>query len=613
MWSLNRLPRSIVAFLTLVAGLAAWKLSGLYGTRIQWLVWGFYLPIAIAVSHYGLLLTRRVGGRERALLKRVEAESAARRQLCLSAIETLASTLEARTPENLGHCAKVQSIAAAIALQLGLSEDAIDGLRVAAMLHDIGRLGIPDSILQKDGGLNEHEYSKVKAYPVLGARLLSDVPFPWPVAEIIRHHQERFDGTGYPDGLSGQRIPVGSRILAVADTFETMTRSRSYRGSMSQADAVQQIRDASGRQFDPEVVAAFCAIVDTIEHNALTSDSICLSPAHEIARAHSEVQAMFDLSRTIGTTLDLNVLANELASQMQSSIRAESCVVMLMNPDGEKLSAVAATGLHREHLISGTARTGTFLTGRAASRGETICTTHMPQDLEFDGGRSLFLPIRTTLIVPLRIELQTIGTINLYHSKPDAFGPDEIRMAGYLGEIAARALENAKQYTETRETAFTDALTGLRNARFMRNRLVEEMNRALKTNSPLALLGMDLDGFKAINDNYGHGKGDEILRRAGQILTSHVRNYDLAVRIAGDEFAVMLPDTDMERAEIVSEKIKAEIDRFGLQLRREDPNFPRLGVSIGVAMFPEDGSEMDALLHAADVRMYRDKRMRKAA
>jgi diguanylate cyclase (GGDEF)-like protein len=572
-----------------------------------------YVPLSVVLSTIGLRMLHCVRQREQSLLQAVQAESAARRQLCLSAIETLASTLEARNPENLGHLSRVQAISVRLGSELGLSEDELDGLRVSAMLHDIGRLGIPDSILQKDGRLSEDEYSKVKAYPVLGARLLSDVPFPWPVVETIRHHRERFDGTGYPDGICGEDIPLGSRILAVADTYESLTRTRAYRASHTPQQAVDTIRDSSGRLFDPRVVDAFCRIAGELETDEQHPERLPHSPAHEIARAHREVQAVHDLARAVGSTLDLNELTNHLAQHMRSALHADSCVVFLMDSTGLRLRASAAVGANAELLTHATARTGTFLTGRAASRGETICATYMPPDLEFPDGVVRYLPIRTTLVIPLRVELRTIGTINLYHSSQGAFGADEIRTAGCLAEIASRALENAREYTETRETALTDALTGLRNARYMRIRLAEEMNRAVKTGAPLALLGMDLDGFKQINDNYGHAKGDEVLREAGRILTHHVRNYDLAVRIAGDEFAVLLPDTDMARAEVVSLKIKGEMERYGEMLREGDPAFPRLGVSIGVAMYPEDGGEMDSLLHAADVRMYRDKRLRKAA
>jgi putative nucleotidyltransferase with HDIG domain len=181
-----------------------------------------------------------------------------------AAIEALARAIDARDPYTYGHSARVAAFSLEIADELGYPEERREGLRRAALLHDIGKIGVEDHILRKAGALNYVEAKQMREHPVIGHQMLKDVPFLHASLTGIRHHHERWDGAGYPDTLKGETIPLQVRILSVADVFDALTSDRPYRDAMSIAEATEQITREAGRQFDPAVVTAFMARIDRV-------------------------------------------------------------------------------------------------------------------------------------------------------------------------------------------------------------------------------------------------------------------------------------------------------------------------------------------------------------
>ena len=165
------------------------------------------------------------------------------------------------------HAARCGQYARALAEQLRLPPDEIEAVSVAALLHDLGKIGIPDSILLKPGPLTEKEWQSMRQHPVLSHRALAQLGGFSDVLPLVRHHHERFDGAGYPDGLSGEDIPSGSRIILVIDAFDAMTSDRPYRRAMPVADAAKELVRCSGSQFDPRMVRAFLLILCGLGHS----------------------------------------------------------------------------------------------------------------------------------------------------------------------------------------------------------------------------------------------------------------------------------------------------------------------------------------------------------
>jgi putative nucleotidyltransferase with HDIG domain len=179
----------------------------------------------------------------------------------LSAIYALVSAVEARDPYIYGHSRKVSTYAGALAEAIGLSPDEISKVNTAGLLHDIGKIGIPDNVLNKKKKLNGENWEAIKTHPRLGANIIGNIPHLVPCVSSILHHHERWDGSGYPDGLKGEEIPIGARILAVADSFEAMTSARPYRRALSREEVVKELRQGAGIQFDPYLVEVFIGII----------------------------------------------------------------------------------------------------------------------------------------------------------------------------------------------------------------------------------------------------------------------------------------------------------------------------------------------------------------
>jgi putative two-component system response regulator len=179
------------------------------------------------------------------------------RRLFMGSIKALAQALEAKDEYTQGHSERVAEVAVGIANYLSLSESEINDMWLAGFLHDIGKIGIQETVLNKPGKLSPSEWQMIQQHPVLAERILCPIEELSEVIKIVRHHHERYDGSGYPDGLSGSDIPLGARILSVADAYDALTSKRPYRDALSHEDAVAVLEESAGTQFDPVIVRAF--------------------------------------------------------------------------------------------------------------------------------------------------------------------------------------------------------------------------------------------------------------------------------------------------------------------------------------------------------------------
>jgi putative nucleotidyltransferase with HDIG domain len=185
--------------------------------------------------------------------------------------KAIARAIDAKDPYNQGHSEGVAEMAVKIARKMGLSIDAVRGVEIAAYLHDVGKIGISDDLLNKPAKLSEEETEQIRQHPVIGVTILEPIEFPWPVLAAVEHHHERFDGEGYPDSLAGEKIPLEGRILAVADAYESMVSDRPYRSALETQDYIKEFAKESGRQFDSGVVSAILAVLE--DENGLGEDS----------------------------------------------------------------------------------------------------------------------------------------------------------------------------------------------------------------------------------------------------------------------------------------------------------------------------------------------------
>jgi len=214
-----------------------------------------------------LYYAKRTGGNRVYLSSKILSEPAPEsgiytRGSGLSAVYALAAAVEARDPYVYGHSRKVNAYAVDLAEAIGLPPDEVSRISTAALLHDIGKIAIPDSILNKKGKLRPEDWEVIKSHPRLGANIVANVPSLVPCGDGILYHHERWDGSGYPEGLKGEAIVLDARILAIADVFDAMVSTRPYRGAYRHEKAVEALREGAGTEFDPELVEVFIRLVE---------------------------------------------------------------------------------------------------------------------------------------------------------------------------------------------------------------------------------------------------------------------------------------------------------------------------------------------------------------
>lgn len=183
------------------------------------------------------------------------------RENYLNTIEALVQALEAKDTYTSGHSARVGKLTVIIGEAMEMIEEKIEFLKYAAVLHDVGKIGVSEVILNKEGKLIDTEWDSIRSHPVTGQTIIKGIKFLFDIGHVVRHHHERFDGKGYPDGLEGEKIPFESRIIAVVDTYDAITSDRSYRKGSTHDEAIEELKRVAGSQLDPKIVDIFCKVV----------------------------------------------------------------------------------------------------------------------------------------------------------------------------------------------------------------------------------------------------------------------------------------------------------------------------------------------------------------
>lgn len=536
--------------------------------------------------------------------------------------EALASAIAAKDCYAQHHVRRVQAICEMVALELGLDKNAIDGLRVAALVHDVGNLGVPEYILLKPGPLEAEEFGKMRSHAVVGAKVLEKVSYPWDITKIVRHHHERFDGTGYPDHLEGEQIPLESRIIHVAEVYDALVSDRAYRSGWTHREAIEHIEKLAGTHFDPLIVNAFLKMESQLEelneaHKSkvthLCADELpgeTFAAADVIAQANKELVSLFEIAQTLSSTLEIDEVLALLAHRTKRLSQASTCAVFLIDESAPHiLTARAAVGRYQDSIKGSYARTGKAITGKVVSQARPYIGHYETNDLTFNTDEKPVIDFKSCLVVPIESFGEVLGTINLYDVSVQAFSRDDIRTLKYVASHAALAIQNASAFEKIRDTAMRDPLTGLHNGRFLHSCLEYEISRANRRDESLSILGIDLDNFKAVNDFYGHQMGDTVLKSVAEIFLGELRDYDTVVRNGGDEFVIVLPGTPACEAIRTAERIQSKVHQYA-QATVGDCSKP-LDMSVGVASYPDDAGDPETLLSRADAAMYMDKRARK--
>jgi diguanylate cyclase (GGDEF)-like protein/putative nucleotidyltransferase with HDIG domain len=610
-----------------LVGAAAVGLIGIINQRAGWQTSLLVLPVIYWVYRsYRLYLGRLEAEKERVEVEKRHVEEIA--ALNMRTIEALALAIEAKDHTTHTHLQRVRIYAVEIAKEIGLSPDEIEALRAAALLHDIGKLAVPENIINKPGRLTPEEFEKMKVHPLVGAEILDRVAFPYPVAPIVRSHHERWDGSGYPAGLSGDAIPIGARILAVVDCLDALASDRQYRDAMPLDRAMDRVKERAGTWFDPAIVEVLERRYVDLEHTAqsyddgfvpcgLTRDLLVergTSPVAgfdkwaensqtdsdfltSIASARQEAQAMFELSQDLGNSLSLSETLSVLSMRLRKLIPYDS-IAVFVNRNGWLLPELVS-GENFRALSSLNIRVGDGLCGWVAENCKPIINGDPLVESGYVVDPKTATPA-SALAVPLQGLSGVVGVLAMYHSAQDAFTPDHLRILLAVASKVALSVENALKYQQAESSATTDFLTGLPNARSLFVHLAQEVTRCRRMKTSLAVMVCDIDGLKKINDSFGHLEGDKLLREFSTRLKDACRGYDYVARMGGDEFVITTPGLTVKAVE---EKI-IRLNEAAVDAGRHTCGRDVVSLSVGTAFCPDDGYDVEALLAEADRRMY---------
>jgi len=526
------------------------------------------------------------------------------------AIFALAKLSESRDTDTGAHIERVQSYARLMAQFLSTTEkyhDVIDTEFVRLIfqtspLHDIGKVGIPDYVLLKPGKLTDQEMDIMRTHAALGAQTLEaslqrfpGVPFLQMARDIALYHHERWDGKGYPAGLSGTDIPLAARVVALADVYDAVTSCRIYREAMTHAQAKALIVRERGTHFDPDVVDAFLKIeARFISIKEEFKDAAAAVAVPQLAAAAAQ-QQWKTTDQVMVVDDDVNV--RDFLSNLLNHLGID-CIACA---DGS--SALAEFDQHCPRLIISDwempGMDGLELCRCVRARNPNIhvhfimLTIHSAEEqLEkaFSAGIDDFMPkpfTKADLMTRLRVGKRALAL------------HDELRHQNHGSQQLNEKLIGLNDRLQT--LAITDDLTGLYNRRHAMHRLEEHWALCDRYQRPIAVIALDIDHFKRVNDSLGHSAGDAVLKGIAQVLRRCVRSTDIVCRVGGEEFLVILPSQTLHEADMCAQRCRQEVNAYALDWEGKSV---RVTISAGIAVRRPGMQQIAELLADADAALY---------
>lgn len=599
----------------------------------------------------GLLITAMVHMLYRFNEKRLEdvrkAEAEQRRHIQematihMNTIESLAIAIDAKDQTTHGHVRRTQIYACEMGKHFKVSESEVQALFAGALLHDIGKLAVPEYILNKPGKLTEAEFAKMKIHPTVGGDILRRVKFPYPVEDIVRYHHEKWDGTGYPKGLRGEAIPLVARIISVVDFYDATRCDRPYRKGMTREESLSLLRSMASSAFDPRVVETFIRHVEEFDRliaaediqeqvaaerpendyvtqtkpdAGLAPDQLGTPQDSEgfkwITQAQREVFALHEIAQTIGSSLNLIDTVSLISNKLRAIVPFDTCIIFVVDEKSGKATALHVAGENKDIFSKRKMAVGDGITGWVIANARSMCSAS--PDLDLVGvPEEISKQFKGVLVAPLIREDGAFGAIALYSKSRTSYTSEHVRLLESVCQHASTALNNALTFEKNKESALHDPLTELPNARgfymMLEQRIAEGQRMGREA---LALISMDLDNFKEINDEFGHAIGDRVLASIANVIRKELRQMDMLSRYAGDEFVAIMPMASGNVAAAVGERVRAAVEAQKFAVRTGKT--VSVGVSIGVACFPDHGETTEELLTEASRKMQRDKHRRKS-
>ncbi|WP_207735928.1 diguanylate cyclase [Eubacterium sp. 1001713B170207_170306_E7] len=514
-------------------------------------------------------------------------------------IDTLSSIIEFKNTESVSHIHNVRVITRLLLAEFaknhseyGLSDALIEMISEAAAMHDIGKVAIPDNILNKPGRLTDEEFEVMKTHTSRGSEILMELSGVQDLAyydycyDICRHHHERWDGGGYPDGLAGNEISIWAQAVSLADVYDALTSKRVYKDAYTHETAVQMILDGECGVFNPQLIDCFLAALPELNRSmkggemlasTVTAPGEVTIPEKKKKENHSDLSSrtLYLLEQERQKYQILSDLSDELI--FEYDLKTDKLVfsdrfqiLTGKSPVFPQISKIMAD----ESVVNSEDRKRLFKMLEHITPDKPKCKAELRINL--DGGGFQWHQVYLYPIWDMEFEPVCVS---------------------YIGKLI-NVEESKQRNLLLKREAESDPLTGLLNQKAMREQSILVLKDRRVCNA--ALCFADVDNFKAVNDERGHLFGDMVLKEVAEVITSSVRHTDLVGRVGGDEFLILFHDIidqrDIERrVAAISKKLNERFDNYGIT------------GSLGISRYPQDGEDFDTLLQKADQALYHSK------
>ena len=604
-WVQNYLPLgmefsvSSVSAALIVSFYQVWPFAPFLAAPIIGVIWG-YLKVKQAKADEA----------ERHLKEQTE--------LYLRTVESLALAVDAKDQTTYGHIRRVKVYAIGLARLCGIKDpNVLMAIETGSLLHDIGKLAIDDYILNKPGRLSTQEFEKMKVHATAGDEILQQVRFPFPVAKFVRCHHERWDGRGYPDGLKAEEIPLGARILAIADSFDAIRYSRPYKLSINREEAIELLRAQSGTAYDPNLIELFINHIHELENAAeVQSDnmtelsfrkhfekaSLALPNTEAISVCNSlvptnipsELVQLAEFCHTVANNLDLRDIMLIVARRIARLVPYRA-LVLFLDGENDSVQAVYASGKYSDILQGHKLGMGKGISGWVAAHRRPMINTG--PSLDFQGLEGDFSLFTDSLVVPILQEDESLGTISLYADESITYNDSHQSILQTLADLLAPLVAAAKKRERAVSENFIDPITQIHRVAYLASIGPRVMASAARSRTPTSLIYLEIKNLYQIVRLYGMNVGNSIIRRIADCLRLELRESDILVRYGHQAFAALLPGVRDEQAQRCIQRLKQQA-KSNVLSASNGQNF-LIDYRAGVASYPKDGATVFALLQSA--------------
>lgn len=528
-------------------------------------------------------------------------------RLYLSTIETLAMAIDAKDQITHGHIRRVQQYAVRLAHELGVTEDRLlKAIEAAALLHDMGKLAVPEYILNKPGKLTPAEFEKMKMHATVGADILAAIEFPYPVVPIVRHHHENWDGTGYPAGLRGTDIPIGARILSVVDCFDALISDRPYRPRLPDDAALAILVERRGSMYDPWVVDTFLRVHGQIAPDTVTKDheknvldeiasTAQISPAQassshldEISASTDEMLTLFELARALAGEDSIDASGDIVAKHLRRLVPSTLFAFFQYDSARDELVVRHAVGDGAPIIHGLRIGLGQRLSGWVAANRQTILNSDPALDLG-DAARSHSPRLRVCISTPVIACDELVGVLTLYSSELSTFTEEHKRIIEAVGRQIGPMFKKpmtSERVDIRRSLAVSESIDQFAQS--------TGQNRHSGHGHRFALLFIRVLNVAEINRAPGRPIRDDVVRHVARQTTVALRLSDVLCRCGTDGFMAFLDDTDSETGNAVARRVHDNLQNNPFLM--PDDSVAEVRVSVTCVSAPQDGRSVHELI-----------------